>query len=80
MDNDMKAVEALKAAQILLDYLDNDKVFCSDTIWVDSKGYALHTDIGYLYEGLEKLTDLLVKRCRGAIPEYQRACVEYNDK
>ena len=79
MNNDKKAVEALKATQIVIDFLNNDESFCSNTMWVDSKGYALHTDIGYLFEGITKLSDLLVKRCRGAIPEFPKACMEYKE-
>jgi hypothetical protein len=80
MNNDKKAVRALKAAQTLIDYLNNEESFCSNSMWVDSKGYALHTDIGYLFEGLEKIADLLVKRCRGAIPEYPKLCAKYDNK
>lgn len=70
MDNDKKAVKALKAAQVLLDYLNSEESFCSNTMWVDSKGYALHTDVGYFFEGLTGITDLLIKRCSGATPEF----------
>lgn len=70
MNNDKKAVKALKAARFLIDYLNNEESFYNNTMWVDSKGYALHADIGCFFEGLNGLTDLLVKRCRGAIPEF----------
>lgn len=78
MKHDKKAAKALKASKTLIDYLNNEESFCSNSMWIDSKGYALHTDVGYLFEGLEKLTDLLEKRCCGAIPEYAKACVKYN--
>lgn len=80
MNNDKRAVKALKAARILIDYLNNEESFCNNTLWVDSKGYSLHTDIGYFFEGLNGLTDLLVKRCRGAIPEFPMACVKYKER
>ena len=80
MNNDRKAVKALKATGILIDYLNNEESFCNNTLWVDSRGYALHTDIGYFFEGLNGLADLLVKRCRGAIPEFPMACVKYEEE
>jgi len=80
MNNDKKAVKALKAARSLIDYLNSEESFCNNTMWVDSRGYALHTDIGYFFEGLNGLTDLLVKRCKGAIPEFPMACVKYKER
>lgn len=80
MNNDRKAVKTLKAAQTMIDFLNNEESFCSNTMWVDSKGYAFHTDIGYFFKGLTGLTDLLVKRCRGAIPEFPMACVKYKEQ
>ena len=77
MSKDKKAVKALKAARVLINYLNNEESFCSHTIWVDSKGYALHTDVGYFFEGITGLADLLDKRCKGVMPEFPMACVKY---
>ena len=80
MNNDKKAVKALKAARVLIDYLNSEESFSNNTMWVDSRGYALHTDIGYFFKGLNRLTDLLAKRCRGAIPEFPMACVKHKER
>lgn len=78
MNNDKKAVKALKAAQTLIDYLTSEESYCSNTLWVDLRGYALHCDVGYFFDGLTKLTDLLVIRLRGGVPEYPQSCKTYN--
>lgn len=67
MNNDKKAVKALKAVQTVIAYLNEEESFCSNTKWVDTKGYSMHTDIGYFFEGLTAFSDMLVKRLRGAV-------------
>lgn len=66
---DYKARMALKAVSTVIDYLNNEESFSSNTEWVDTKGY--------FYEGLGNFRDLLVKRLRKAVPRYRQACEEY---
>lgn len=66
MDNDEKAVECLKALQVINKYLDEEEQHCGCSEWVDKKGYSFHTDIGYFFEGLEAFENCLIKRLWGA--------------
>lgn len=75
---DYKARRALKAVSTVIDYLNNEETFASNTEWVDTKGYAMNCDLGYFYQGLSEFRDLLVKRLRKAVPRYRKACEEYS--
>ena len=77
MNNEEKAKEALKALTVLNEYLEEECVFQSETEWVDKKGYSFKTDIGYFWQGLEGLEECIIKRLRGAKPQYPKACEKY---
>lgn len=79
MNNDEKATEALKALKVINDYLESECVFSNDIVWVDNKGYVISTDMGYFWQGLEEMEKCIIKRLRGAIPEYPKACEEYKE-
>jgi len=64
--DDKKAVECLKAVQIINKYLDEEEARCGCTEWIDKKGYSFQTDIGYFFEGLDSLEGCLIKRLRKA--------------
>lgn len=74
---DYKARRALKAVSTVIEYLNDEESFASNTEWVDTKGYAMDCDLGYFYEGLGNFRDLLIKRLRKAVPRYRQACEEY---
>lgn len=74
---DYKARRALEAVSTVIEYLNDEESFTSNTEWVDTKGYAMDCDLGYFYEGLENFRDLLIKRLRKAVPRYRQACEEY---
>ena len=65
MNNDKKAVKALKALGVLNDYLESECVFTNHTKWVDNRGCSFNTDMGYFWQGLENLEKCLIKRLRG---------------
>lgn len=77
---DKKARKALKAARIIIEYLNEEGSFCNNTTWVDSKGYALETDIGYFFEGIIGLANMLEKRLKGLMPKYPKACEKYKNE
>lgn len=79
MNNDRKAVKALKALVTLNEYFESECVFSNHTQWVDTKGYAFETDMGYFWQGLEELEKCLKKRLRGVRPEYPKACETYQE-
>ena len=74
---DYKARRALKAVSTVIEYLNDEESFASNTEWVDTKGYAMDCDLGYFFEGLWNFRDMLVKRLRKAVPRYRQACEEY---
>ena len=74
---DYKARRALNAVSTVIEYLNDEESFASNTEWVDTKGYAMDCDLGYFYEGLVNFRDLLVTRLRKAVPRYRQACEEY---
>lgn len=75
--NDDEAQKALRAVIAIDNYLEEECVFFNDTEWVDQRGYSFETDMGYFFQGLEKLEECLIKRLRKAIPKYPQACQEY---
>lgn len=74
---DYKARRALNAVSTMIEYLNDEESFASNTEWVDTKGYSMSCDLGYFYEGLWSFRDLLVKRLRKAVPRYRQKCEEY---
>ena len=78
--NDKNARKALKAVRTVIAFVNNEECLCSSTEWVDTKGYAMDCDVGYFYEGLTKLSELLVHRLRGALPRYPQSCKTYNEE
>ena len=79
MKNDRKAVRALRAVSYLIEYVNDEECWASNTEFVDTKGYAMTCDLGYFYQGLSNLRDMLVKRLRGAVPKYPKACMDYKE-
>ena len=75
--NDDEAQKALRAVIAIDNYLEKECVFFNDTEWVDQRGYSFETDMGFFFQGLEKLEECLIKRLRKAIPKYPQACQEY---
>lgn len=74
---DYKARKALKAVSTVIEYLNDEESFASNTEWVDTKGYAMNCDLRYFFNGLENFRDLLVKRLRKAVPRYRYVYEEY---
>lgn len=72
MNNDQKAIEALRAIQIIKEFMDSEESRSTSSYWEDTKGYAFTTDIGYFFEGLTGMEELLIKRLRGARPDRPR--------
>ena len=77
--NDEEAVKALRAVIAIDNYLEKECVLVNNTEWVDQRGYSFETDMGYFFQGLEKLEGCLIKRLRCAIPKYPQACQEYKE-
>lgn len=79
MNNDIKAKKALKCVSYVIEYMNNEESWASNTEFVDTKGYAMSCNLGYFYQGLTNLKDMLIKRLRGGIPKYQKLCEKYNE-
>ena len=79
MNNDIKAKKALKCVSYVIDYMNTEESWSNNTEFVDTKGYAMSCDLGYFYQGLTNLRDMLIKRLRGAIPKYPKLCETYNE-
>lgn len=60
--NDVKAVECLKALQIINNYLDEEEQSCNHAEWIDKKGFSFRGDMGYFFGGLASFENCLRKR------------------
>lgn len=59
---DYDPTKALESVKYLMDYLDNPASKATECSWTDDKGYWMHCDFGYFWEGLRDLKEILEKR------------------
>ena len=68
-EEELKTKQALKSINYILEYLDTEEMYCSNTEWRDKSGISFHTDIGYFYEGLIDFKKMLEMKLKGEINE-----------